>query len=297
MGDVVVSLDAELSWGYHDLEDAPPRVDRAREGWRTALDLLDRYHVPATWAIVGHLFLDDCNGRHDDHPLGGDWFSCGESGDWCAPDLVSDVRDASVGHEIGAHAFSHVPMNEPWVTDAVADAEFGCCQRAAAGLDLSLDSFVFPRNWIHYREELAGNDFTCYRGYRPKPWYADSRARPFLKLLDYSPVGRWTPVVEPTVDEYGLVNIPASLYLYSFQGRVRELTERLGYDPIVEVAKRGIDAVADDDGVFHVWLHPHNILQPGGRERFAAVLDYAARKRDTTDVTVRTMEAVADDFL
>lgn len=298
MGDVVVSLDAELAWGYHDLADAPPRIERARDGWRAAFDLLDRYHVPATWAVVGHLFLDDCDGRHPDHPLSGDWFSCelgDPDGDWCAPDLVAELDDAAVGHEVGGHAFSHVPMNEPWVTAEIASAEFECCQRAAAGLDCSLDSFVYPRNWVEYRERLADADFACYRGPRPRPWYADSRLRPVLKFLDHSPLGRTTPVVEPAVDEHGLVNVPASLYLYSFEGRARELADRLGYDPIVEVAKRGVDAVAESDGVFHVWLHPHNLLQSGGRERFENVLAYVARARDTTDLEVRTMGEVAAD--
>ena len=87
--------------------------------------------------------------------------------------------------------------------------------------------------------------------------------------------------------------MPASLYLFSFEGGARRAAKRLGYRPIVAVAKRGIDAAAEADGVFHMWLHPHNLLQPDGVQRLDAILDYLDRRRAETDLTVRTMAEVA----
>jgi peptidoglycan/xylan/chitin deacetylase (PgdA/CDA1 family) len=300
VGDVVVSVDAELAWGYHDLAEAPDRVADAREGWRTALALFEDHGVPATWAVVGHLLLEACDGRHADHPLGPEWFSCppGEASaadDWRAPDLVGAVLDSDPDHEVGSHTFSHLPMTHERATPAAVDAELAASRSAAERFDLSLDSFVFPRNRVGHRERLADWGFACYRGTRPATWYDGSRLRPLAKLLDYSPVGRAPPLVRPAVDEFGLVNVPASLYLYSFQGPARAAARAVGRDPIVAVARRGVEKAVDGDGLFHLWLHPHNLLQPGGTERLDAVLAYVARRRAETDLRVRTMGAVARD--
>src|SRR5258707_15822420 len=94
-GALVVSLDLELLWGYHDVgitELLRAQCDGARTAVRRLLALFEHYEVPATWAIVGHLFLDhaerDADGRvHPKHPrpvyarLRGDWFDALPPGD------------------------------------------------------------------------------------------------------------------------------------------------------------------------------------------------------------------------
>lgn len=299
MGAVVISLDAELSWGYHDKSTVPPRIARAREGWRTAIDLLETYEIPATWAIVGHLFLDACDGEHTEHPLGPEWFSCtpGQhvSGDeWRAPDLVDAIRESTPNHEIASHTFSHALFDD--ASPVVADAEMDATATAARERGLDLDSHVFPRNKIGNRAQLVENGFQCYRGVH-QSWYRQRRLKRLFKLLDWSPVGTAPPLVEPVVDEYGLVNVPPSLYLYSFQGRAQKLAAAVGADPALTVAKRGVDKATDGTGLFHLWLHPHNSLQPGGRERFEQFLAYLDARRAATDLTVRTMGEVARETI
>lgn len=297
MGEVVVSVDAELSWGYHDLDDVPARIDRAREGWRTATALFDRYDVPATWAIVGHLLLDSCDGRHEDHPRGPEWFPCtagpatGDD-DWRAPDLVEALLASGPDHEVGTHTFSHVLMDGT-ASRRTATAEFALSRDAADAYGLDLESVVFPRNLVGHRDVLADQGYTCYRGVRPRAWYESSTLRPLLKLADWSQFGKQPPLVTPSVDAYGLVNVPASLYLYSFEGPMREVLTRVTDDPVVAVARRGIEKAVAGDGVFHMWLHPHNLLQPGGTDRLDAVLAYLSRRRAETDLSVRTMGEIA----
>ena len=296
MGDVVISIDAELAWGYHDLETVPDRINDAREGWKATLRLLEKHDVPATWAIVGHLFLDECDGRHASHPLSPTWFPCvpgraTPDDDWHAPDLVEAVLSADQDHEVGSHTFSHVVLNG--VTRAVADAELAEWQAAAERFDVETESFVHPRNRVAHRDVLAERGFGCYRGPRPRRWYDDTAVRPLMKLADWSPAGLEPPIVTPTIDEYGLVDVPASLYLFSFEGTARRAAKRLGYPPVVSVAKRGIDEAVDADGVFHMWFHPHNLLQPDGVERLDAVLEHLDRRRNETGLRVRTMGSVA----
>ncbi|QKY19102.1 polysaccharide deacetylase family protein [Halolamina sp. CBA1230] len=302
MGDVVVSIDAELAWGYHDLPTAPDRIDHAREGWHATLSLLAKHDVPATWGIVGHLLLDECDGSHEDHPLGPSWFSCSAGratvdDDWHAPKLVEAVRSSEQDHELASHSFSHVVMDVDGVTRAVADAEIEKSIATAERRGLDFESFIFPRNGIAHRDVLADRAVRCYRGWPPDRWYDESLARPLVKLADWSRLGTAPPIVTPTVDEHGLVNVPASLYLFSFEGPARRVARLLGRSPIVSAAKRGIDEAVGADGVFHLWFHPHNLLQPDGVERLDAVLEHVARRREETDLTVRTMGEVAAGVL
>lgn len=295
VSEVVISIDSELSWGYHDLETAPARLNDARRSWHTTLDLLRTHDVPATWSIVGHLMLDHCDGSHEDHPLGPSWFPCGAaaagSGDWLAPDLVDAVRLADQGHEIASHTFSHVVMDT--VDRDVAVREFAESKRLADRAGIDLRSVVFPRNRVAHLDVLAEHGFTCYRGVQPARWYATYPLQPLWKLADWSPLGAEPPLVTPTLDEHGLVNVPASFYLFSFEGLARRAAGAFGQAPVVAVAKRGIEKAIERDGLFHVYFHPHNVLQPDGEERLDAILGYLARRRAETDLRVRTMAEVA----
>ena len=307
MGTVVVSLDAELAWGFHDVI-GPPRqrfVD-ARYAWRRLLGLLDDYGIPATWSVVGHLFLEDCDGRHADHPTPSGWFPCPSHRDasgrevWYGDGLVAAIADAEVDHEIGCHTFSHVPFGESWVTERIVDAELRASLEAAAESGLAASgfrSFTYPRNEVGYRNLLAERGFTCYRGRQP-PWWYDALPVPLRqvgKLADLTVARTTPPIVYPRIDEYGLVNLPASLYLFIFEGRWRTALESVRPDPVVTLAMRGIDRVADGDGIFHVWLHPNDYVGERDLERVETVLAHVDRRRAETDLAVRTMGEVAEE--
>ncbi|MWV65478.1 polysaccharide deacetylase family protein [Halorubrum sp. JWXQ-INN 858] len=296
MGSVVLSIDAELGWGHHDLDDPPPdRVEAGRDGWRLLVDALDEYEIPATWAVVGHLFLADCDGHHADHPLAGDWFEH-ERNRWrgrpdlrFGPSLIEAVANADVDHEIGCHTFSHVEFGH--ASDQVARAELVASLRAAAALDVDtpMRSVVFPRNSVGHRDVLAEWGFDCYRGTAPT---VDGALGGRLHKITRATVDT-PPIVTPSVDEYGLVDVPASLYLYGFEGPARRLAERVWDDPIVRAVERGLDALADVDGVFHLWLHPNNLVGDAEIVRLRRVLEAVARRRDDGDVRIETMQDVA----
>ena len=137
MGSVVISLDAELGWGFHDMAEPPSaRVEASRSGWRSLVGLFERHDIPATWAVVGHLFEESCDGRHDDHPAAPEWFDA-ERTRWAdRPDLRfgGDVLDAllesDVDHDVGSHTFSHVLATGDRVTRDVF----------AADVELSVDA-------------------------------------------------------------------------------------------------------------------------------------------------------------
>ncbi|NKE37599.1 polysaccharide deacetylase family protein [Natronococcus sp. JC468] len=288
VGSVVISLDAELGWGFHDLEPLPTaRVEAGRRGWETMLELCDEYEVPATWAVVGHLMLESCDGVHADHPAPEGWFDR-ERGAWrdredlrYCPELVRAILEADADHELASHSFSHALFGRPETDREFAAAELERSVELAREWGLTVDSFIYPRNDVGHRDVLAEYGVGAYRGRSPTP---DG----IRGLLD-STVRARSMLVEPRVDEYGLVNVPASLFLFGFEGPARTVAESVWSDPMVVLARRGIDDAVDGDGVFHMWLHPNNLTRERDDERMRAILSYLARRRAETDLTVETM--------
>ncbi|MDS0258504.1 polysaccharide deacetylase family protein [Haloarcula sp. S1CR25-12] len=302
MGTVVISIDAELGWGFHDhaVADRPTdRIERSRWGWERLAELLAEFRIPATWAVVGHLFERECNGAHVGHPSPSGWFAH-ERGDdpmdeqyRFAPELVEALVESEVDHDIGSHTYSHVEFDADYATKPLARAECDRAIEAAEAAGLSMDSFVFPRNRVGHREMLAQMGFTCYRGHVPDTAGDGPYTGPLRKLAAATVVTDPPPLVEPTVDEYGLVNIPASLYLFGFEGPARRLLSATVGDPIVRQAKLGVDAAAAGEDICHLWLHPNNLTTEADLTRLRDICAHIDSVREETDLTVETMRTVA----
>ncbi|WP_440991921.1 polysaccharide deacetylase family protein [Haloarchaeobius baliensis] len=298
MGTVVLSVDAELAWGFHD-KSSPPmaRIAAAREGWRALLDVFDEHELPATWAVVGHLFLSSCDGSHPDIPAPPGWFSAERDGDladevlFCAPELVGDIGRADTEHDLGIHTFSHVQFGALETTAALARTEIELAVDVARQAGFDPASFVFPRNDVGHRSELADSPILCYRGVRPTDGGGLGSRSGKVRAAAFGPTA--PPLVEPSIDEFGLVDVPASLYLYGFQGVGCRMASLLREDPVVAAVRSGLDAAAERDGVLHLWLHPNNLVTERDHERLGQVCELVARYRDETDVAVETMRSVA----
>lgn len=322
-GTVVVSLDAELAWGYHDEQSSAPRsawrasehlqrayaaltrghyaghgiteteLHTARDSWLRLLDVFEQFDIPATWAVVGHLFRDDCDGEHRSHPLAPAWFANDPGGTateqplWFASDLIEAIAERPTDHEIGSHSFSHVEFGD--TSREAAVAEFRATEAAT---DRSLTSLVFPRNRVGHLDALAEHGFTCYRGNMAR-WYDDSVIRPAAKATNMLTQLSAPPVSHPTVGEHGLVDIPASLNLFGFEGLARSLATPVVADPLVRQAKLGIERAIAEEGVFHLWFHPNDVLRPSHIERVRAVLEHVAARRKRGEITTETMSQVA----
>jgi peptidoglycan/xylan/chitin deacetylase (PgdA/CDA1 family) len=291
MGTVVISVDAELGWGFqHRQSPSEEQVQRGRWGWERLIELFDDFEIPATWAGVGHLLLEDCNGRHDDHPAGSEWF-VRERERWddrpgvrFGSDLVDVLRSSAVDHDVGYHSFSNIDFGAEETTRELARAELQRCKRLADAHDLPHATFVFPYNSVGHRGLLAAEGFRCYRG----GWSPDGgRLR---KLAEATVLPGRSRRVEPTVDEYGLVNVPPSLSLFGYEGLARRLTPSVVGDPIVAAARSGIDTMATRDGVFHMWLRQNDVTTQRDVERLESILTYLDGERD--EVTVATMADV-----
>jgi peptidoglycan/xylan/chitin deacetylase (PgdA/CDA1 family) len=299
LGSVVLSLDAELGWGFHDLPSPPaPRYENARAGWQQLVSLFEEFDVRATWAVVGHLFLEECDGEHPGHPAPPDWFARERTSWRSRPDLrfgdglIEALFESAIDHDIGSHTFSHVVFGDRNTDRTLADAEVTAAIEAAEGYDSSPTSFVYPRNRVGHRDVLADHGFTCYRGRAPiRPTDDLPGGRPLGKLIEATV--DTPPLVTPRRDEFGLVNVPASMYLFGFEGTARSVAEFVWADPVVRRATRGIDAAARKGGICHLWLHPNNLVAPRDRRRMRAIVSHLAKRRDQGAVAIETMADVA----
>ncbi len=131
----MISIDVELAWGrvHHGIRPGSDTLfDEERRSVAAMLDLMQRYRISATWAVVGHLFLDRCEpvgGVH--HPelrrapyswFEGDWFADDPGTTvhrdpwWYAPDLIDAIKACPVNQEIGSHSFSHQIVGDLFMT-------------------------------------------------------------------------------------------------------------------------------------------------------------------------------------
>ncbi|MEA3056893.1 MAG: hypothetical protein QOD30_2325, partial [Actinomycetota bacterium] len=185
-GTFVLSIDTELMWGsLHRVSAAEfeHRNGTLREVVGNLLDLLDETNVAATWAIVGHLFLDRCERGDDGRAHGdltrpsyrwhtGDWYAadpCTDVGHdplWYAPDIVASIRARPLSHELASHSFGHVVYGDPGCPPAAAADDLRAWNAAARASGITGTSFVFPRNRIGHLDMVSAAGFRSFRGHR-----------------------------------------------------------------------------------------------------------------------------------
>jgi peptidoglycan/xylan/chitin deacetylase (PgdA/CDA1 family) len=255
-----------MSWGQiHDPERDYDFPDE-REQIARLLDVFDEHEVPATWAFVGHLFLEGCHRdagrahpelvRPDYEWFDGDWLaadpctSAERAPTWYAPDLVEAVTARGVGHEIGSHSFTHLIAGDPGCSEDAFRSDLRRCREESDRHGLPLRSFVFPRNQYGHEHVLGEEGFTSFRGRRvDADAGASATARRLRRLTETIVPTRWSAVTP--VAAHGIWNLPAT-YLH-YVGDVRRYPLKL-----IQAKRRLRQAVAHH-GLFHLWIHPHNL--------------------------------------
>ena len=294
------SLDLELSVSTLDSFSRYARqhehIAGARRAVRGLLELLDRYQVSATWAVVAQLF----------RPSGPLQLSVDE---WVAhniphdslyaPDIVDDLLACATAQDIGCHSYRHVNMASPDIDGTVIDEELQACQQLAATRGIDMRSFVFPYNRIAHLDKLAARGYTSFRGANSE-WYMRrfSGQNPLygvvrlgLKMVD--DIAALPPPVDvPRRTAHGLWMIPHSMFY-------RALGTRVALVPIrqqVQKARRGLRLAARKKGVFHLWTHPQNLGVGTDKalDGLRQILETAADYRDRGQLDICSMAQLAD---
>lgn len=299
---LTVSIDLEMVWGVvHHGTTAPYEAFSARSGADERdvlvrlLALCDAHDVPVTWATVGHLMLEDCPAplpgalKHAEMPRtfhpgnNDDWFdldpasSRSAAPNWYAPDMVRRVRDAVTPHEIGSHGFSHIEVLPDRVPAGAFAKDLDLAAAAAAPHDLTLRSYVYPRNAIGHLPVLADVGYDAFRA--PPAWIDEADGTPIvdddgtrLALVTSGVVAmRHTHFLRtPHVGDHA-----GSL---RFRGQMARLRQRLRQAPSTAAG-------------LHLWFHGHDLLpNPDlALAELGRLFRAAARLRDRGDVEIVTM--------
>lgn len=306
-----LTFDTELMWGSFDrlsVEQFQHRYPDVRGTIQAILDVLDEFGIAATWAVIGHLFLERCepdaSGRT--HPellrpnhqwFQGDWLSADPGTDreqaplWYGDDIIGAIQKARTTHEIGSHSFSHPIFGDPGMTADVARSELAACVRVAAERGIKLRSFVFPRNREGHHEVLKEFGFTAYRG-ADRTWYGDypRMAARGAHFLDQG-VGIAPRVSLPIERLPGLWDVPGSMLLLHRVGVRRYLSMQAR----VRKARSGLQRAIEHEAVFHLWTHPMNLAYERDvmLATLRSILHDVADLRDRGLLRVATMAEIA----
>ena len=260
---------------------------KGRDCIEILLNLFQKHNIPATWAVVGHLFLDHCECEdgipHKEMPrFKEDWYSSDPCTDikrdplYYGRDIVEKILSNRVAHEIGYHSFSHVVFSE--CSREVAEAEIKEGMKLAKEFGIALKSFVFPKNKIGHVDILREYGFKIYRGENGCR-RCDSSQNLLIRKFNGGMNMLITPPVEPEWMD-GIWEIPSSMFFCDPQIKFSVLPR----------AKLGLYRTIREKKVFHIWLHPHNLLMyPSLKDDLDKLLGIVAKKRDEGKIDVMTM--------
>lgn len=293
------SLDFELLWGT--LETLGPntlrqqcQVERAMVIDRL-LALFTEFEIPATWCVVGHLFLEDCL-RPAALSSKAQWqqraaFAMHETDCvFCGRGLIEKIRACRVPQEIGCHTFTHPLFSEQHCSRALAADEIEACLRLADEMGITMRSFVFPRNQVGHLELLRDYGFQVFRGPEPHeahglPNWRDRLAHLWAVCTAAQPV-----VYAPEWTAAGIWNLPGSMIFFPMHGRRRYLPLSLR----VRRAMKGLRAAVAQQKVFHLWAHPTNFADEPEQmfTGLRAILREAVALRERGQLDIQPMGAL-----
>lgn len=282
----VLSADFELGWAFRFAKsnlDPVKKAELSRKNFPYLLKIFEEYNIPITWATVGHLFLRSCKtGDHDWMQRipyfenknwlynKGDWFDCdpytswNKAKAWYAPDLIENILNSSVNHEIGCHSFSHIDLTYKNCPPKVAEDELKACVEVAKDWGIKLESFVFPGGTYGNFEILKKSGFKTFR-----------------QTLKYE-------LDNPFYEKNGLLVIPVSKGLGN---------NGLGWSKeyFLYRFKKYIDKAIKTKMTCQLWFHPsidewflHNV--------FPEILKYADQKRSEGKLLIATMKDIANKY-
>jgi peptidoglycan/xylan/chitin deacetylase (PgdA/CDA1 family) len=291
-GSVTFSIDFEMAWAWRfskrQGKDAVALGLHEREQVPKILSALLAYDVPATWATVGHLFLDKCSRSadglaHADLPRAphfenewwdfskGDWFqhdpctNVRRDPAWYAPDLIESILHCPTQQELACHSFSHVGFGA-YCSPEVASAELDSSIEAMGRFGLKPSSLVFPGN------EWGNFDVVASKGIRTVRWF---------------PI-KWAEITLPLRRQEGLWALHESDFLqvgwekdaWVLDSHLRRLQRY-----VLKAAKTKMNA--------HFWFHP-SLLTEQMERILIPLLRFCADAREKGLVEILTMEMLGD---
>ncbi|MDB9253337.1 polysaccharide deacetylase family protein [Halorubrum ezzemoulense] len=301
-GSVIFSVEIELGWGYHDLQ-RPNRYAALSENrgveteaLKRLLALCDRFDIPITFDVVGHLFLSNCSGAHEtQYPTG--WFDADPGTDvesnplFYAPDLIEMIEAAEVDHEICTHTFSHA-LGEKF-SPGQLDTDIKQAQRLHRDkFGKSAESIVPPRHQRMDHEVLKQNGIRVIRqttGEMPESksallWWYFSRNHPVLEPVTSGEiVTTYTSVAQSLTAPYvAQGQRPVHQVLRSIPLRVRKYIHQL-------YIENALARAATESKQAHFWTHLHDMANEAQLDIVEQAIEMASDWRDNKKLDIIRM--------
>ena len=271
----VISLDFELFWGVSDTQTVAGYGRNVLGEWQAIprmLALFSQHGVKGTWATVGMLMCRDYKQWRDLRPAVLPGYARAALSPYLMDALVKEHPKlffarplvehilATEGQELATHTYSHFYCNEAGAAPDQFAADLECARTIAADMGVSLSSLVLPRNQIHekFLAVLPQAGIQAYRGNAEHWLYRNGAAVPGGIA---GRVVRFADACIPLSGERsaseqhrgGLVNVPASLFLYPWSARRHVLLAMR-----LHRLKQAMTSAARAGEIFHLWWHPHN---------------------------------------
>ena len=289
-GYFLFSLDTELAWGYFD-QYREGRFSKSgvweRKAVQRLLDIFDEFEISATWAVVGHMFFASCE-KCEICPVlewKGKYLSFDQIYDtsdqlWYGADVIDLLLTRGARHEIGFHGYTHKVFDERIMTDAEAKTEITEWRRLSARKNITPYSVVFPRNRAGHLKAFKEAGYICYRGdeLRPKGSLI-SLLKKAMNVFDLIFQFRTPLVYDPILDDSGLVNLPASRWLFGMNRRIEAVLDVIGLSnlrihPIVTAVRRA----ARNGKIVHIWAHPEEFKSEKDFEKLRFLLKHVSEE-------------------
>lgn len=272
----IISLDFELFWGVSDTQTVAEYGRNVLGEWQAIprlLALFRRHGLRVTWATVGMIMCQNYDHWRSTRPAALPGYVRARVSPYAmdalvreharlffARPLVEQIMQTE-GQELASHTYSHFYCNEPGATPEQFTSDLACARAVAADMGIGFRSLVFPRNQIveRFLAVLPAAGIQVYRGnadhwlYRNGDAVAGGVAGRLVRFADAClPLSGQRTARQQS--HGGLVNLPASLFLYPRSARRRALSAMR-----LHRLKKAMTLAAQTGSVFHLWWHPHNV--------------------------------------
>lgn len=310
-GSVTISIELELAWGQHDKGGSDIcSLDRSKEECylNRLLETCDRYNVPVTFDVVGHLLLESCSGSHGG-PHDGRWFSSDPGTDattdplfyW--PQVAGMIANRETTHELATHTFSHVLCDE--IDEQTLAWELNRCIEIHenAGFDPPT-TIVTPRHRNVSYELLRNSGFEGIRTLKRHP--KNSTLGRYKQRAIFWTLNRGHPVYEPERRD-GLVELYTTPYpsltavhlpngqlspLWPFQQIPMSVRQRIQRAYL----RDSIQSAIEEDSNVHLWTHLYNLSNEAQWECLVPFFERLGRARQKGQVEVLRMADLTNRY-
>jgi len=305
MGSITISIEVELAWGHHDTGNyGNLSDDRIREtkALQKLLDVCKDCDISITFAVVGHLLLDSCNGVHKGtYPSS--WFQSDpgtnitDSPHFYAPDLVELIEQTDVNHEICTHTFSHTPYNELGQETVKEDIE-RALKIHERWFTTKPSSLIPPRNSVPPLKLLNYLNISTVRVPNKAP--ADSKKGKYSNRIEDWTRYRGHPVSQPEVS-HNVVKAYSTRYPSLtavhlpngqrqpppiFQAMPVQWRQMVHYKYLQEGVKKALDQNANA----HYWTHLQNLSNSYQLETIEEFLQWVSEVKDNRNLDIKRLK-------